>query len=250
MGTHFETSINTLQRKMRVKMVKREQEVFMANHCTGNKLKTNCLMCGSYYKPSPNIRSKNNLFCYLLINLCWMEKCHPELEVWMKNRTPQPEFNSIACAASTYADLHTMEDFDRRKENLACIYEKPEMSVINSTDKQYVIEHGQDIPIVSYELLVGSNAKLDTESCKRKTSLPHCETPGSLDVQPDSSVTIESSNMKITLWTVTFITLCVPCIACAVLLRRRRTQRRNEEENNAADTEAKLIEEEKLNTNT
>lgn len=230
---------------MRVKLVKREQEVFIANHCTGNKLKTNCLLCGSYYKPSATIRSKNNLFCFLLINLCWMDKCHPELEVWMKNRTPQPEFNSIACAASTYADLHTMEDFDRRKENLACIYEKPEMSIINSTDKQYVIEHGQDIPIVSYELLIGTNITLDKESCKRKTALPHCETSGSIDAPSESSVTIETSNMKITLFIL--ITICVPCIACAVLLAAKRRTRRQLEE--ATDTETKLAEEEKMNLN-
>lgn len=233
---------------MRVKLIKRDQEVFMANHCTGSKLKTNCLMCGSYYKPSPSIRSKNNLFCYLLINLCWIDKCHPELEVWMKNRTPQPEFNSIACAASTYADLHTMEDFDRRKENLACIYEKPEMSFINSTDKQYVIEHGQDIPIVSYELLIGTNLTLDTESCKRKTALPHCETPGSIDVPTDSSVTIEISNMKFTLFIL--ITISVPCIACAVLFTVNRRIRRQPEEDITADSEAKLAEEEKLHSNT
>lgn len=231
---------------MRVKLVKREQEVFKTNHCTGNKLKTNCLLCGSYYKPSPTIRSKNNLFCYLLINLCWIDKCHPELESWMKNRTPQPEFNSISCAASTYADLHTMEDFDRRKENLACIYEKPEMSLIDFNNMQYVIEHGQDIPIVSYELETGTNITLDTESCKRKTTLPPCVIPESTDVPPASKTTFETSNMRVTI--IIIITLCVPCIAGAVFIGIQRRTRKRRAKSDEADIETKLAEEEKLNT--
>ena len=235
---------------MRVKLVKREQEVFMANHCTGSKLKTNCLLCGSYYQPSPTIRSKNNLFCYLLINLCWINKCHPELEVWMKNHKPQPEFNSIACAYSALDRVDTMDDFDRRTENLTCIYEKPEMSIIDSNDKQYVIEHGQDIPIVSYELKTGTH---DTESCKQKTTLPHCVIPRTTvqttiqyNVPPASITTIETSNIKITFLLI--ITCIVPCIAGSIIyVRMQRRSRRLQEEDDDENTEAKLVKEETLN---
>ena len=50
------------------------------------------------------------------------------------------------------------------------------MSVLDINDLQEVIEYGQDIPIVSYEIegLDGDFEKNDDEACKRKASLPKC----------------------------------------------------------------------------
>ena len=162
---------------MRVKFTKSDQTRFASKHCSGDMLKTNCLLCGSYYQPSPTIKSKNNLFCYLMVNICWMDKCHPELDTWMRDGGGvQPNFNSIACASSVFKSLNETHGFDERRDHLNCIYEHPDMSFLDINDLQDVIENGQDIPIVSYEIegLDGDFEKNDDEACKRKASLPKC----------------------------------------------------------------------------
>ena len=166
-----------LKLRMRVKFTKNDQLRFASKHCSGDMLKTNCLLCGSYYQPSPTIKSKNNLFCYLMVNICWMDKCHPELDTWMRDGgAVQPTFNSIACATSVFSSLNQTHSFDERRDHLNCIYEHPDMSVLDINDLQEVIEYGQDIPIVSYEIegLDGDFEKNDDEACKRKASLPKC----------------------------------------------------------------------------
>ena len=234
---------------MRVKILKRDQDNFRANHCTGNKLKTNCLLCGNYYQPSPTINSKNQMFCYLMINLCWINHCHPELEEWMKNGKPaQPEFNSIACAAETL-EFDSIDEFDARKDHLNCIYEKSDMSLIDQNDLQDVIEHGQDIPIKSYEHNVTS--EIDMESCRLKTTLPYCENTYGSTVTPElnSEAWIESGNVGLNIVIVVgFTVLGLLGFIGVLYLGRKMCKRRSSDEETSED-DAKVIQEEQLALN-
>merc|ERR1712156_1117612 len=239
----------TQAQKMRVKILKREQDQFKANHCTGNKLKTNCLLCGNYYQPSPTIKSKNNLFCYMMINLCWITQCHPELEEWMKSGKPaQPEFNSIACAVETL-EFDTIDEFDARKNHLNCIYEKTDMSLIDQKDMQDVIEHGQDIPIKSYEHNV--TFEIDMESCRQKTTLPYCVSSYGSPAPPElnSEAWIESGNVGLNIVIVVgFTVLILLCLIGVLYLGRKVCERTSpDDETNEEDT--KVIEEEQLALN-
>jgi len=184
-----------------------------------------------------------------MINLCWINQCHPELEEWMKNGKPaQPEFNSIACAAETL-EFDSIDEFDARKDHLNCIYEKSDMSLIDQNDLQDVIEHGQDIPIKSYEHNVTS--EIDMESCRLKTTLPYCENTYGSTVTPElnSEAWIESGNVGLNIVIVVGFTVLGLLGFIGVLYLGRKMCKRRSPGEEISEDDAKVIQEEQLALN-